>query len=107
MADYDRNAIREQIRLIEEQIAEARARIPKHDVPAALVAELDDLDQELAELRARLLPKSLDEQIAEVEARLTEARARLPKHSIPAALIAELDDLELELAELRRKRDEG
>jgi hypothetical protein len=38
---------------LEQRLAEANARIPKHDVPAALIAEIDDLEEELARLRAQ------------------------------------------------------
>ena len=43
----------EQISQLKQRLAEARARIPKHDVPAALIAEIDDLDEELQALRAQ------------------------------------------------------
>jgi hypothetical protein len=101
----DPKAVQERIAEVEELLANARARIPKHDVPAALVAEMDELDEELERLRKLVKPKSLDDQIAEVEARLGDVRSRVPKHDVPAALIAELDDLDEELERLRALRD--
>ena len=37
----------------EQRLADANARIPEHDVPAALIAEIDELDEELEQLRAQ------------------------------------------------------
>ena len=90
---------------VKQRLREANARVPKHDVPAALIAEIDELDEELARLRALANADPLESRIAELERRLAEARARLPKHSIPAALVAEIDELDEELERLRAKRD--
>ena len=105
MAAEGSDAMQKRIRELEKQLAEARARIPKHDVPAALIEEIDDLDEELARLRPAAVPKSIEDQIAEVKARLAEAQARVPKHSVPAALIAELDELDEELAQLQAREE--
>ena len=43
----------EQIAQVKQRLAEARARVPKHDVPAALITEMDELDEELEQLRAQ------------------------------------------------------
>ena len=37
---------------LERRIAELRARLPKHSVPPAMIIELEDLEDELAQLRA-------------------------------------------------------
>ncbi len=37
---------------LERRIAELRARLPKHSVPPAMIIELEDLEDELARLRA-------------------------------------------------------
>jgi chromosome segregation ATPase len=95
--------IAEQIAQLKQRLAEANARIPQHDIPAALIAEIDELEEELARLQASVDPLEL--QIAELEQRLAEAKARVPKHSIPAALIAEIDELDEELERLRAQRD--
>lgn len=38
---------------LEEEIANLKARLPKHSVPAAMIIELEDLEEELEALRAR------------------------------------------------------
>jgi chromosome segregation ATPase len=97
-------ALEKEIAELKQRLQEARARIPKHDVPPALMAEVDEMEEDLAALQAQLKPMSSDEQIKEVEQRLKDARARIPKHTPPAALMAEIDELEEELEELKAKR---
>jgi len=94
----------QQITGVKQRLAEANARIPKHDVPGALIAEIDELDQELERLQALVDANSIDRKIAELEQRLADANARIPEHSIPAALIAEIDELDQELERLRAQR---
>ena len=94
----------QQIAGVKQRLAEANARIPKHDVPAALIAEIDELDQELERLQALADADPIDRKIAELEQRLADANARIPEHSIPAALIAEIDELDQELERLRAQR---
>ena len=96
-------ALEKEIADLKQRLQEARARIPKHDVPPALMAEVDEMEEELAALRAQLEPKSLKEQIADVKQRLADARARIPKHTPPPALMAEIDELEEKLAELQAR----
>jgi hypothetical protein len=43
----------ERIAQLEKEIAELEARLPKHSVPAAMIIELEDLEDELGALRAR------------------------------------------------------
>jgi len=43
----------EQIAQLEREIEEIKARMPKHSVPPSLIIELEDLEDELEELRAR------------------------------------------------------
>ncbi|MGD8462633.1 MAG: histidine kinase [Anaerolineae bacterium] len=43
----------ERIRQLEKQIEELQARLPKHSVPAAMIIELEDLEEELEALKAR------------------------------------------------------
>ena len=43
----------ERIAQLEKEIAELEARLPKHSVPAAMIIELEDLEDELEALRAR------------------------------------------------------
>ena len=97
--------IAEQIAQVKERLAEAKTRVPKHDVPAALIAEIDELDEELERLQAKADADPIAVQIAELEQRLAEAKARVPKHSVPGALIAEIDELDEELERLRALRD--
>jgi hypothetical protein len=40
-----------QIVKVEMQIADLKARMPKHSVPACMMIELDDLEEELARLK--------------------------------------------------------
>jgi uncharacterized protein YicC (UPF0701 family) len=94
----------DQIAQVRQRLRDARARVPKHSVPAALVAEIDDLEEELERLQAQAT-SDLETQIAELEEQLANARARVPKHDVPAALIAQMDDLDEELGRLRSLRD--
>lgn len=43
----------EEIRDIEERIAELRKRIPPHSVPPAMLQELDELEEQLEKARGR------------------------------------------------------
>jgi len=43
----------ERIAQLEKEIDELKARLPKHSVPAAMIIELEDLEDELASLRTR------------------------------------------------------
>ena len=70
--------IQKQIAEVKQRLTEARARIPKHTPPPALMVEIDELEEELEELEALLKPKPIKAQIAEVKQRLAEARARIP-----------------------------
>jgi DNA repair exonuclease SbcCD ATPase subunit len=102
------NAIEQKIREVRKSLENARARIPKHDIPPALMAEIDELEEELTRLQAAAVaPASIDTQIKEVEIQLANATARLPKHDIPSALMAEIDELEEELTRLHALRDAG
>ena len=38
---------------LEKRIAELRARLPRHSVPAVMLIELEDLEEELARLLAQ------------------------------------------------------
>ena len=95
------DSLRAQIADLQQRLQEARARIPKHTPPPALMAEIDELEEDLAALQAKQKATSNAGRIAELEARLQEARARIPKHTPPPALMAEIDELEEELANLR------
>jgi hypothetical protein len=39
---------------LEKRIADLQARLPKHSVPASMLIELDDLEEELEQLRISL-----------------------------------------------------
>jgi chromosome segregation ATPase len=97
------NSLQEQIAQVKQRLKDVRARVPKHDVPAALVAEMDDLEEELQRLEAQVRD-DLGTRIAELEQRLAETKARVPKHDVPAALIAELDEIDEKLEHLRSLR---
>jgi chromosome segregation ATPase len=100
MGDQDK-PVEAQIANVQQQLTEARARLPAHSTPPALMVEIDDLEIELARLK-RLQAEG---QIAKLEQRLTEARARIPQHDIPPALMTEIDEMEEQLAQLRAKRE--
>jgi polyhydroxyalkanoate synthesis regulator phasin len=44
----------ERIEELEKRIADLQARLPKHSVPASMLIELDDLEEELEQLRISL-----------------------------------------------------
>lgn len=43
-----------QIQTLEAQLADLQRRLPAHSIPPALIAELDALDEALADLRLEL-----------------------------------------------------
>ena len=45
-------SIQEQIAEVQRQLSEARARIPKHSAPPALMVEIDELEEELERLQS-------------------------------------------------------
>ena len=92
-------SLQKQIAEVEKRLADTRARVPKHSVPAAVITQLDELDEELERLQSRQ-QEILREQIASTEKQLADVRARVPKHDIPAALVQEIDELDEELAHL-------
>lgn len=44
----------ERIAQLEKEIAALKARLPKHSVPPAMILELEDLEEELDTLKARI-----------------------------------------------------
>jgi uncharacterized small protein (DUF1192 family) len=44
----------ERIAQLEAEIAELKARLPKHSVPPAMILELEELEEELTRLRAQV-----------------------------------------------------
>lgn len=44
---------KERIAELEKEIAALEARLPKHSVPPAMLIELEDLEDELAQLKAQ------------------------------------------------------
>jgi hypothetical protein len=44
---------RARIAQLEQEIAELKGRLPKHSVPAAMIIELEELEEELDALRAQ------------------------------------------------------
>jgi hypothetical protein len=45
---------KERIQELEDKIAAVKARLPKHSVPPAMIIELEDLEDELEMLKARV-----------------------------------------------------
>jgi hypothetical protein len=60
LATLSRRQIEQLIAALEARIADCQARLPAHSIPPAMVAELDELDEQLAEARQRL--QFLDDQ---------------------------------------------
>ena len=44
---------RDQIEELERRLADLKARMPAHSIPPSMMMELDDLEEELAKVRAR------------------------------------------------------
>jgi hypothetical protein len=42
------------IAALEARLADLYARLPAHSIPPAMIAELDEIDEQLAQARARL-----------------------------------------------------
>jgi hypothetical protein len=61
-----REQIEEQIAIIEARIADCQKRLPAHSIPPSMLAELDELDEQLADARKRL--SSLDDQTGQSRA---------------------------------------
>jgi chromosome segregation ATPase len=59
----ERHELEKTIAALEARLEELQRRLPAHSIPPAMVAELDELDQELERARARLaeLERSLRE----------------------------------------------
>jgi hypothetical protein len=104
MTPTEPESLRDQIAEVKQRLADAKRRVPKHSVPAALIAEMDELEEELERLHAQA-KGDLDVQIAQLEEQLANVRARVPKHDVPAALVAEMDELDEELERLRALRE--
>ena len=49
----DENSAR-RIEELDRRIADLNARLPRHSVPASMLVELDDLEEELEHLRAEM-----------------------------------------------------
>ena len=103
MTPTEPTSLQDQIAQVKQRLSEAQRRVPKHDVPAALITEMDDLEEELAGLQA-LASNDLNTQIAQLEQQLANVKARVPKHDVPAALIVEMDELDEQLERLRSLR---
>lgn len=54
MSPTDEEQTRARVRQLERQLAELQARWPAHSVPAAMMAELDELEEKLAQARRAL-----------------------------------------------------
>jgi tetrahydromethanopterin S-methyltransferase subunit G len=48
------NPVAERIEELEARIADLKARLPKHSVPASMLIELDDLEEKLEQARAEM-----------------------------------------------------
>jgi uncharacterized protein YceH (UPF0502 family) len=50
----------ERLRQLEAQLADLKGRLPAHSVRPAMLMEIEDLEEEIARLRARLKERSGD-----------------------------------------------
>ena len=55
MTDQEIAALQQRIAQLEAQMADLQARMPAHSVKPAMIQELDDLDDQLADARAQLV----------------------------------------------------
>ncbi len=46
--------LKNQIQRLEKQLADLQTRLPAHSVPPNMIAEMDELDEQLREARSRL-----------------------------------------------------
>lgn len=53
-ASVSREQIEKQIAALTARIAECQARFPAHSIPSGMLAELDELDEQLAEAQRQL-----------------------------------------------------
>lgn len=53
MNEENRAAETQRMAQLEDQLAELEARLPKHSVPAAMMIELEELEEEIEALRAK------------------------------------------------------
>ena len=51
--------VTERIEELERRIADLKARLPKHSVPASMLIELDDLEEELEQAQAEITQEDL------------------------------------------------
>jgi hypothetical protein len=58
----DREALLKTIARLEARLADLQARLPAHSIPPAMIAEWDELDEQLAEARAKLLGENISPQ---------------------------------------------
>ena len=50
----DRAKLEQQIATLETRLSDLKSRFPAHSTPPGMIAELDELDEQLAAARARL-----------------------------------------------------
>jgi hypothetical protein len=58
----DRKALLKTIAGLEARLADLQARLPAHSIPPSMIAEWDELDEELAEARAKLMEENISAQ---------------------------------------------
>jgi hypothetical protein len=58
----DREALLKTIARLEARLTDLQARLPAHSIPPSMIAEWDELDEELAEARARLMGENISAQ---------------------------------------------
>jgi anti-sigma-K factor RskA len=46
--------LKNQIQRLEKQLADLQARLPAHSIPPKMIAEMDEIDEQLREARSRL-----------------------------------------------------
>lgn len=52
--DDSANKLESEVAALEARLVNLKSRLPAHSIPAGMIAELDDLDEQLTLARARL-----------------------------------------------------
>lgn len=52
--DDSANKLESEVAALEARLIDLKARLPAHSIPAGMIAELDELDEQLALARTRL-----------------------------------------------------
>jgi hypothetical protein len=54
LSAQDKLNLEKEITALEERLADLKARLPAHSIPPAMMAELDELEDQLAQAKSKL-----------------------------------------------------